>query len=79
MARTDGRAADALLAPTRAHALATARVCGLPQPPVVVRNGRAPSEAPVGTYSRRARSPRSRPCFARLFENVARRSCPHVW
>ncbi len=39
------RAADALLAPTRAHALATARVCGLPQPPVVVRNGRAPSGA----------------------------------
>lgn len=34
------RAADALLAPTRAHALATARVCSLAQPPVVVRNGR---------------------------------------
>lgn len=34
------RAADALLAPTRAHALATARVCGLAQPPFVVRNGR---------------------------------------
>ncbi|KAA0123419.1 glycosyltransferase [Methylobacterium sp. P1-11] len=40
------RAADALLAPTRAHALATARVCGLAQPPVVVRNGRAPRSVP---------------------------------
>lgn len=40
------RAADALLAPTRAHAAATARVCGLAQPPVVVRNGRAPSGVP---------------------------------
>jgi len=37
------RAADILLAPTRAHALATARVCGLAQPPRVVRNGRSPS------------------------------------
>jgi glycosyltransferase involved in cell wall biosynthesis len=37
------RAADALLAPTRAHALATARVCNLAHPPVVVRNGRARS------------------------------------
>jgi glycosyltransferase involved in cell wall biosynthesis len=40
------RAADALLAPTRAHALATARVCDLARPPVVVRNGRAPSGVP---------------------------------
>jgi glycosyltransferase involved in cell wall biosynthesis len=40
------RAADALLAPTRAHAAATARVCGLARPPVVVRNGRAPSGVP---------------------------------
>lgn len=40
------RAADALLAPTRAHALATARVCGLSRSPVVVRNGRAPSGVP---------------------------------
>ncbi|SDA21551.1 Glycosyltransferase involved in cell wall bisynthesis [Methylobacterium sp. UNC378MF] len=40
------RAADALLAPTRAHALATARVCGLARPPVVVRNGRAPRSVP---------------------------------
>jgi glycosyltransferase involved in cell wall biosynthesis len=40
------RAADALLAPTRAHALATARVCGLARPPVVVRNGRDPSGLP---------------------------------
>ncbi|MGU3466767.1 glycosyltransferase [Methylobacterium sp. C33D] len=39
------RAADALLAPTRAHALATARVCGLARPPAVVRNGRAPGAA----------------------------------
>lgn len=35
------RAADALLAPTEAHALATARICGLTRPPVVIRNGRA--------------------------------------
>ncbi|MWV24599.1 glycosyltransferase family 4 protein [Methylobacterium sp. 2A] len=45
------RAADALLAPTRAHALATVRVCGLVQPPAVVRNGRGlsglPPRAPV--------------------------------
>jgi len=40
------RAADALLAPTGAHALATARVCGLAQPPVVVRNGRGLSGLP---------------------------------
>ncbi|SDN69921.1 Glycosyltransferase involved in cell wall bisynthesis [Methylobacterium phyllostachyos] len=40
------RAADALLAPTRAHALATARVCGLVQPPAVVRNGRSLSGLP---------------------------------
>lgn len=39
------RAADALLAPTEAHALATARVCGLPRPPLMVRNGR-PSVGP---------------------------------
>ena len=35
------RAADALMAPTEAHALATARVCGLPHPPLVIRNGRS--------------------------------------
>ena len=40
-------AADALLAPTRAHAGATARVCGLAHPPAVVRNGRAPSAVPT--------------------------------
>lgn len=40
------RAADALLAPTRAHALATARICGLARPPRVVRNGRGPSGRP---------------------------------
>jgi glycosyltransferase involved in cell wall biosynthesis len=40
------RAADALLAPTRAHAAATARVCGLARPPAVVRNGRGPSGLP---------------------------------
>ncbi len=40
------RVADALVAPTRAHALATARICGLAQPPVVVRNGRGLSALP---------------------------------
>lgn len=51
------RAANALLAPTRAHARATARVCGLAHPPVVVRNGRAPSGVPSRAAAPRAPVP----------------------
>lgn len=48
------RTADALLAPTRAHALATARVCGLARPPRVVRNGRTPSGSAPRALARHA-------------------------
>jgi hypothetical protein len=47
------RAADALLAPTRAHALATARVCGLARPPVVVGWPRPALGAAAGRRARR--------------------------
>lgn len=46
------RRADALLAPTAAFALATARTYGLAAPPAVVHNGRRPPSVPAASRPR---------------------------